>query len=114
MCSITELGHKVKPRWGEGKSRGREAVNMVREKTAAWAKVEAERGGGVKDFEGERENAALPNGLMGMGQGEGLIHRSSSSAEGTWEDDGARCRDEGEWGRSRFDASSGSIRGQLG
>lgn len=53
MCSITEPGHNGKPGLCEGKSRGKEAVNMVREKIAAWAKVEAGRGGGVKDIEGE-------------------------------------------------------------
>lgn len=36
LCSTVESGHDVKPGFGEGKSRGREAAGMVREKTAAW------------------------------------------------------------------------------
>lgn len=55
--------------------------------------MEAGRGGGVKDFQGEQ--TALHDGLMERGGVRRVIHGSSSWAEGPWEDGGTRCRDGG-------------------
>lgn len=54
----------MKAGWGEGRSRGRGAAGVVRERMVAKARVEAGKGG-VKDAEGE--GASLLDGLVGRG-----------------------------------------------
>lgn len=83
-CSVVESDHNVKPRFGEGKrQRGRwygqgEDSSLGR----------AEDGREGRRCEGHRARTWT----NGDGWGEGLIHGSSSWAEGTWEDDGSQTR----------------------